>query len=174
MLQGVLLAGRAEDAAETVDHEVDAQQQRDSGQHQRRRPEVAPQPAVEQARGDEPACQPGIVEALHAREPRTLVGRRGVDGRVGIGPQGAGANQDRAGARARLAGEVDRSAHGHPAALEGPDQLGVPLGGHDGDDLRVVAGRERTERGGELRVAAQGAWRRRRRGSPARPGGRRG
>ena len=67
------------------------------------------------------------------------------------------ANQHRAGARAGLAGEVDRIAHGHPAALEGLDQLGVALGGHDRDDLRVVAGRERTERGGELRVAAQGA-----------------
>ena len=175
-LQSVLLAGRAEDAAESVDHEVDAQQQGDGGQHQRRRPEVAAQPAVEQARGHEPARQPGVVEALHAGEPGTLVGRRGVDGRVGVGPHGAGTNQHGAGCPrpSRRRGR-SQSRTVTPQRSRAADQLGVPLGGHHGDDLRVVAGREGTERAGELRVAAQGSRRRRRRrGSSARPGGRRG
>ena len=48
-LQRGLLPGRAEDAAEAVDHELDAQQERDHGQRQWRRPEVAAQPAVEHA-----------------------------------------------------------------------------------------------------------------------------
>ena len=47
-LQSVLLARRTEDTAEAVDHEVHAQQQRHRSQHEWRRPQVAPQPAVEQ------------------------------------------------------------------------------------------------------------------------------
>ena len=106
-LQRGLLAGRAEHPAQTVDHELDAQQQRDHGQRERRRPEVAAQPPVQHARGDEPARQPRVVQALHAGQPRPVLGRCGV-GRPAAGrPEGAGAHQHRPRAGSGLTREVD-------------------------------------------------------------------
>ena len=135
-LQRVLLTGRAEDAAERVDHEVDAQQERDRGEQQGGGPQVAAQPAVEQARGDEAPRQPRVVEALHARQPGSVLGRRGVDGRAGVSVHGAGPHQHRPGARPRLAGEVDRIAHHGTTALQRLPEFGVVLGGgHHDDDL---------------------------------------
>ena len=129
-LQRVLLARGAEDAAEAVDHEVDAQQQRDGGQHQRRRPEVAAQPAVEQPGGDEAARQPRVVEALHAGQPGTLVGGRGVDRRVGVGSHGPGADEHGAGARrpSRRPGRRRRAPR-RPLRSSVSHQLGVAFGG---------------------------------------------
>ncbi len=118
MLQGALLAGGTEDVTEPVNDEVEPKQERERGQHQRRRPQVAPQATVEQARGDEAAGQPGIVEALHPDQPRAIVARRGVDGRVGVGAEGPGADQHGALAGARHAVEVDAAARSTPRALE--------------------------------------------------------
>ena len=126
-LQRALLARRAEDPAEAVDHEVDTQQQRDGGQDERRRPQVAPQPAVQQPRRDEAPRRAWVVEPLHADQPGTVVGGRGVDRRVGVGSHRAGAHEHGACPGAGLAREVDRVAHLEAAALEGADQRGVPL-----------------------------------------------
>ena len=55
---------------EPVDDEFDPQQQRDGGEHEGRGPQVAAEPAVEQARGDEAPGQPRVVEPLDARPAR--------------------------------------------------------------------------------------------------------
>ena len=155
-LEGGLLPGGAEDPSEAVDHELDAQQQRDGRQHQRRRPEIAAQPAVEQPGGDEAARQPRVVEALHAREPGTVVARRRVDRRVGVRSHDAGADQHGAGPGAGLAGEVDRGADGHAARSRAVARA-------RGRVRPAPARRRRASRGGRRRsrgASVSSAWRR--------------
>ncbi len=152
-LERGLLSRRAEDAAEAVDDELDAQQERDHGQRQWRGPEVAAQAAVEHARGDEAARQSRIVETLHAGQPGPVVGGRGIHGRIAVGTQRAGSHQHGARARTRFAVEVDAVAHRRAVALQGLHECGVTLGGRQDDDhLGVGAGGERLERVGEGRV----------------------
>ena len=152
-LQRVLLPGRPEDAPEAVDDELDAQQQRDGGEHERRCPEIAAQPAVEQARGDEAARQARVVEPIHAGQPGPVVAGRGVHRGVGVRPERPGPHEHRAGAGAGLAGQVDRVADRHPRPTSACDQRGITFGGgHDDDDPGVRTGREGGERVGELRM----------------------
>ena len=155
-LQRVLLTWRMEDMSQAVDHELDTEQQCDGCQHQRRCPQVPSQAPVEEAGVDEAACETRVVEALHPGEPRSVVGGSGVDRWIGVGLQRSGADEHRASARPRLAGEVHGTVHVHAAPLEHADDVGVALGGrHDGDDPGLRAGRERAQRVDELRVGLQ-------------------
>ena len=170
-LQRALLARRAEDAAEAVDHEVDPQQQRDGGQDEGRRPQVAPQPAVQQARGDEAAGRRGSssrsMPASHGRSS---------DGAASIGGLASGRHASRR-ARAPCACRRRSRTRGRPrrvtldaAALSrAATSSGSRSGrGHHDDHLRVGPPRERAQRVGELGVGA--AARRRARAEPWQPG----
>ena len=173
-LQRGLLPGRTEDPAEPVDHELDAQQERDHGQRQRRRPEVAAQPPVQDARGDEAARRPRIVQTVHPGQPGPVVGGRDVKGGFAVGAQRAGAHEDGPGAGAGLAREVHRVAHGHAATLECLDQRGVPFGWcHHHDHLGVGTGGELTQGVREIGMMVHG-HRRARAEVPGQPAGRRG
>ncbi len=127
-LERGLLPVRAEHPAQTVDHELDAQQERDHGQRERRGPEVAAQPPVQHARGDEATRRPRIVQALHAGEPGPVVGGCRVHGGVAVGSERPGAHEHGARPGARLAREVDPVAHRHTAPLQRLHQRGIPLG----------------------------------------------
>ena len=117
-LERGLLAGRTEDPAEAVDDELDAQQERDHGQRQRRGPEVAAQPPVQDARGDEAPRQPRVVQALHARSARA--GRRWARRQwgVAVGPERAGADEHGAVPAPVSHARSTAVAHGHAATFE--------------------------------------------------------
>ena len=161
-LQRGLLAWRAEERGRgrrprtrrAADSAID-------GQRERRRPEVAAQPPVQHARGDEATRQPRIVQALHAGQPGPVVGGRGVHRGVAVGPQRAGAHEHRARARRR-----SRRPGRSPSRTVTPRRsrvcatAGIALGGrHHGDHLGVGAGGERSQRVGELRVLLDDAGR---------------
>ena len=105
------MAVRAKDMAQAVHHELDAQQERDHGQHERRGPEVAAQAPVQHARGDETSGRQRIVQALHAGEPGPVVGGCRVDGGVPVGSERPGAHEHGARPGACLAREVDPVTH---------------------------------------------------------------
>ena len=149
MLEGALLTGGAEDVTEPVNDEFEPQEERQRGQDQRRRPQIAPQATVEQAGGDEAPGQAGIVQPLHPGQPRAIVARRGVDGGVGVRAGGAGADQDGALAGAGHAVQVDaglerdaqRGQHvgevvGLGRRVDHDDHPGVGAGGEGGEARR--------------------------------------
>ena len=155
-LERVLLAGGAEDPPESVDDEVDAQQQRDDRERQRRGPEIPPESSVEQTGGHEAARQHRVVEALDTREPRTVVGGGRVESRLRAGAHHPGAHQHPARAGTGLAGEVHGATHGHPARLQQAHDRGVALGDRQHrHDLGVVPVPEGSERGYQLGVVPQ-------------------
>ena len=155
-LERRLLARRAEDAPEPVDDELEPQQERDDGQHERRRPEVATQSPVEHTGRDESACQHRIVEAVDAGEPGPIVGRCGLDRGIAVRAQRAGADEHSPRARSRLAREVDPVAHRDPTTLQLLHQGGIAFGRrHDDDHLGVGPGGEGRERVGQVCVVAQ-------------------
>ena len=156
-LERVLLARRAEDATEAVDDELDAQQQRDGGQHQGRRPQVAAQAPVEQSRRHEATGQQGIVEALHAGQPGPVLRGRGVHRRVGVGPQRPGPDQDSPGAGPGFAVQVHAVADLHAATAQLLHQGVVPLVRlQHGDDAGVGPPGEITQRAHEHGMSGQG------------------
>ena len=158
VLQGPLLPGRVEHVTEPVHHELQSQEERQRGQDERGGPEIASQAPVEQPRGDETPGQAGIVEALHAGQPRSVFARRGIGGRVGVG---TGVPVRIRTVRPPAPVTQCRSA---PGASETPSPsssratLVVLLRrvGHHHDDLGVGTGGEGGEGGGELRVGAEG------------------
>jgi hypothetical protein len=148
-----LLPRRAEHAAEAVNHELDAQEEGDHGKGERRSPEVAAQPPVEHARGDEAARQSRVVQALHPGQPGPVGGGHGVNGRIPVGPQRARTHEHGACAGSRLAQQVDAVAHGHAVALEHPHEGGVALRcRYDDDHLRVGPGGKGRQGVGERRM----------------------
>ena len=160
MLQGALLPRRVEHAAEPVHHELQPQEEGQPGQDQGRRPQIAPEPPVEQSRGDEAPGQAGIVEAFHPHQPRSILTRRRVDGGVGVRTQGPGADQDGAppapghAVQVRTGGERDAE----PLQRMG-EVVGLPCRVDDHHHLGVGAGGEGGEGGREVLVRAQGLGR---------------
>ena len=141
-LERVLLAGGPEDVSQAVDDELDPQQERDGGQHEGRGPQVATEPAVEEARRDEAAGQARVVEPFQADQPGPVFGATLVEGWVGAGPQRAGAHEHRADPRPRFADQVHRGVHGDPELLERTDESRIVVGGEHGDHLGIGTGRE--------------------------------
>ena len=142
---------------EPVHHELEPQEERQPGQHERGRPEVAPQPPVEQAGGDEAPGQTGIVESLHSRQPRTVLTRRGIGGRVGVGTGGPGTDQDGALSGSGHAMQVGARGERDAEPLQFPGEVIGLLGRvDDHDHLGVGAGREGGEGGRQVLVRPQG------------------
>jgi hypothetical protein len=132
-LERVLLAGGTEDMPEAVDDELDPQQERNGGQHEGRGPQVATEPAVEEARGHEAAGQARVIEPFQADQPGPVFGAVLVEGWVGARAQRAGPDEHRTDPRPRLADQVHCGVHGDPELLEGADELRIVVGGQDGD-----------------------------------------
>ena len=162
VLQGALLPGRAEHVAEPVTTNSSRRRRASPARTSGRRPQIAAQAPVEQPRGDETPGQAGIVEALHPGQPRPILTRRGIDGRVGVRTQGARCGPGRCAPRPR-----SRSAGRRPGASDTPSSssaageiVGLPRRVDDHhDDLGVGAGGEGGEGGREVRVGAQGLGR---------------
>ncbi len=142
MLERVLLAGGAEDVPQAVDDELDPQQERNGGQHEGWGPQVATEPAVEEARGDETAGQARVIEPFQADQPGPVLGATLVEGWVGAGTQRAGAHEHGPDPRPRLADQVHCGVHGDPELLERTDESRIMLGGEHGDHPGIRSGRE--------------------------------
>jgi hypothetical protein len=150
-----VLAGGAEHVPESVDDEVPPQEERHRGEQQGRRPQVAPQASIEQARGDEASGQAGVVQAIHPGQPRSLLARPLVGGGIGVRAQRAGADEDRAGAGPGHAVQIEGHLARHAQRGEDAGQFVARVRLHDDQHLGVGPASEGGQGRGQFSMGPQ-------------------